>query len=131
MERFFVLKTVAETDQVLSNWAEKLSDNHFLELGSDPGLVKEIEDNLSWLVRRLLALDPDFDVVKVPVSQANSYFTVTSELENAVSLLRDIRRKAYGSKQNTQRCLEQLELCIENVREMGQMIAPGLSTRIH
>lgn len=131
MERFVILKTVAETDYELSRWAEKLSSNRFLELGSDPLLLKEIEETLSYLARRIRTLDTEFNIAKVSVSQAKFYFTVTNELNNAVLLLRDIRRQAYGSKQNTQRCLEQIELCMVRVREMGQMIAPGLSARMH
>lgn len=130
-ERFYLLQTVAETDQELSAWAQRLSNNRYLELGSDPALVKEIEQDLEELFERLSLLDPQFDIAKVPVRQANSYFAAASQLENAVSLVRDIRQKAYGSPQNTRRCLEQLELCRKSISEMGRMIAPGFSTLTH
>lgn len=129
--KLLLLKTVAETNQELSSWVEWLTGDYYLELGSDPIILKKMERSLEQLAERFMALDPHFDIAKVPIPQVNSYFTVTSQLENAVSLVRDIRHRAYGTPQNTRRCLEQLEACMLSVREMSRIVAPGFSPQMH
>lgn len=130
-EHYRLLQTVVETEQELSAWAQRLSSNYYLELGSDPALIKEIERDLEQLTDRLEVLDPHFDLARVPARKANAYFAAADQLENAVLLVREIRQEAYGSPQNTRRCLEQLELCVTSIREMSRMIAPGFSLLPH
>lgn len=131
LEHYRLLQTVVETEQELSAWAQRLSSNYYLELGSNPTLIKEIERDLKQLTDRLGMLNPHFDLARVPARKANAYFAAAGQLENAVSLVREIRQEAYGSPQNTRRCLEQLELCVTSIREMSHIIAPGFSLLPH
>ena len=131
VDQYHLLQTVVETDYTLSSWADHLSSNIFLELGSDPQLVAEIEHDLEQLTKRILAFDNQFDIAKTPVHKANIYFTTASQLENTVSLVKNIRQQAYGTLQNTRRCVEQLNLCIQGIREVSQVIQPDVFSLRH
>jgi hypothetical protein len=128
-ETRLLLNTVIETDSRLSQWAERLASERDLELGDDPKLVSAIEHDLRALAKRVRWLGPQFDLSRVPLSKANTYFATVRQLDSAVSLVEKIRDSSFGSRQNTRKCLAQIAQCAESVRQIGNLLAPVSSVK--
>lgn len=125
-----VLKTIIETDVELTRWAQRLAADRELELGDDPDLIQHVESDFTRLARNIRLLRSQFDLARVPLTQANEYYTATRQIDQAVTLARTIRQKARGSQHNTRQCLAQITLCINSVRRVGDLVSP-ISTITH
>jgi hypothetical protein len=128
---FLLLQTAAETERVLSVWADQLSNDQFFELGSDPRLIDLMERELEKLSERVVQMGKHVKLGQTPVRQANSYYAVQGELKKATSLVSEIRRKNHGSVRYTAHFLQQLESCQQTLREMMSLLQPSISSTLH
>ena len=126
-----LLHTTGQINQELDAWADYLSANPFLELGSDRALVVQLESDLAELTRRLRTLSPYFDLNRVPLLIANYYFEAARRLDEIVSFAADLRRRAFGSVQFTQRFVEQIQLCVQTIGKIAQIILVDSPITIH
>lgn len=121
---YLILQVAADTDQALSNWADRLGNDRFYELGSDPRLIRGMEHELEQMIKKLEALSNPLRVARIPMRQMNAYFAVCGELQKATKLLGEIRRQEFGSMSNTAHFLRQLESCRLSFHEMVALLQP-------
>lgn len=128
---FLLLQTAAETERLLSVWVDRLGNDQFFELGSDPRLIYRMEQDLEKLSERIAQLGEYIHIGETPIRQANSYFAARGELEKATSLVSEIRRKNHGAVRYTATFLEQLESCQHTFHEMMSLLQPNVSSSLH
>lgn len=113
--------TVTDTDVQLRHWAKHLSSQDYLELGRDPRLVHHIEADLTNISLQLRNLNDYFDLRKVALNDANKYYALLRQLDLTLQFVQAVRRQSFGSVANTQKCVDQLHLCVEGIAEMSQV----------
>lgn len=117
---FIFLQTLAKTDSWLDLWLDHLLSNYNLELGQNPVICLQIEADLRLLHDEIIKFDYLFDFSLVSLSQANFFFDTVMQLEKAKNFIVSIRSKAYGSDENTQECIAQLNKCLDSVKRLSK-----------
>lgn len=125
-----LLQTYVEVETQLSDLTQKISKNRYLEIGDDPRLIQGIETELLRVQYKVDSLQPYFDLTKTPLKKANIYFKLVKHVNETLQYLREVRKRDYGSKQQTLELLEKLRACINSIGEIGSL-AVASSDIIH
>lgn len=118
-----LIKTFIELDYQISNIAQMILADRYVEVGDDPRLVQKIEKTLTAIDKRVNAIASYFDLSIISLSQANYYFDLIQHVDDALSYLREIRRKEYGSRQHTRELLEKLENCSKSIFVLSDLVS--------
>jgi hypothetical protein len=114
-----LLQTYVEVETQLSDLTHWISKNRYLEIGDDPHVVQSIENALLRIQLKINSLGPYFDLDKTPLRKANIYFTLVKHVNDTLQYLREVRKRDFGSKQQTLELLEKLSACINSLGEIG------------
>lgn len=117
-----ILQTVIEVNNELSHLENRLSQDVYLEVGDDPRLTREIENQLLRIIRQIKTFNSYFDLSQIPLSQANKYFSLTKCLNDALDFLNYVKKKEFGSRKHTQELLTRLRDCSGGVNEISEML---------
>ena len=118
----FLLQTFVEADSQLSDLTEWITAKKYLEIGDDPHLVESISLALYKIQTKVKLLEPYFDLARISLSRANTYFMLVKHVRETIQFLEEIQKKDYGSQQHTRELLTKLKLCISNLSAVGDLV---------
>ncbi len=116
-----LLQVVVEVDAELVHLSEHLNNTKYLEIGDDPSLVQEIENQLRRVLHQFKSLDMYFDLSVASLSKANYYYMAISYINDALKYMDEIKTHDFGSVQHTRQFLTKLNACIEGVRQISDL----------
>ena len=118
-----LLQTFIDLDTQISNLAQRISTNRFIEIGDDPNLVQDVESALFKIYGKVKSIEPYFDLNITPLSKANVYFALIKHINDTLRYLQEVRKKDYGSRQHTHELLERLRSCTKSLYAMGDIVS--------
>jgi hypothetical protein len=118
----FMLTTVMEIDTSLTRLLQRVSKDRFLEIGDDPQLVRDLEQEILYVSKQIRKLAGYFDLSVVPLSKANHYYVAASRIGNMLEYIHEIKLRDCGSIQHTRQVQAKLTECVDSVRQIGDLI---------
>ncbi len=121
-EQYYIWAIIHNTNSKLLEWIQMLDIDYYLELGDNPELVQNIEQDLYALTADIYKLEGYFGVARLPLSVANNYYVLTKYFEDVTKLVGSIRESDFGSRENTRQCLKLLHQCTQGISRLSQFV---------
>lgn len=107
--------TIQEAQEILRDHRDLLSDNPYLELGSDIEIVDQLLSGLEIVLNKLnIELGGTYTIER-EVRGANAYFQAVVQVEQTIQFVKSVKNDGYGSPDNTRRGLQLIETCLQHL----------------
>lgn len=117
---------LSKSHKILLKWSKYLQRKPTPELGSNPDLINSIHEEIKQVTEDIRQhLGPKFDLDRVPLSKANLYFEATRCLDTTREHLEQVKQKGRGSKDNTHKCLGNIEKSLASLASLKNSLLPS------
>lgn len=117
-----LIQTFVELDSQISNLTRFVHSQRFLEFGDDPHLIEKFESVLVEAHSKVKSIESFFDLDVTPLREANVYFALIRDINETLRYLREVRKKQFGSRQQTRELVDKLENCANSIYAIGNLL---------